>query len=281
MSTGRSFALGLIGFPVGHSRSPAIQNAALQAQGLAGHYDLFAVPPLPDGLTLLRDLLERVRQGEIHGLNVTIPHKQSVIPLLDELTPAARSIGAVNVIYMQAGRLWGDNTDAPGFLADLAKFAPGASGRALVLGAGGGARAVVYALAGHWEVSLAARRLEQAEPFRQLGASRILELAPADLASAGVCELLVNATPLGMHPAVDGCPWPADLPLPYRARIYDLIYNPPQTRLLQRAALSGLACTNGMGMLVEQAALAFERWTGASAPRLVMQAALQRQLLPG
>ncbi len=112
--------LGLIGYPVGHSLSPKIQNAALQASGLQGDYSLF--PVAPDDLQTLKNLMDTVRSGEMTGFNVTIPHKQHVIPLLDDLTPTARAIGAVNVIYRQGNKLIGDNTDAPGFLADLKKF---------------------------------------------------------------------------------------------------------------------------------------------------------------
>ena len=112
--------LGLIGHPLGHSLSPKIHTAALKACGLQGEYSLF--PIAPEDMQGLKDLLTRVRGGEIHGLNVTIPHKQNVIPLLDELTPTAQAIGAVNTISMRNGKLVGDNTDAPGFLADLQNF---------------------------------------------------------------------------------------------------------------------------------------------------------------
>ncbi len=146
--------LGLIGYPVGHSLSPKIQNAALKACGLEGDYSLF--PVAPDDMQTLKTLLGSVRSGEMTGLNVTIPHKQNVIPLLDKLTPTAQAIGSVNIIYRREGKLIGDNTDAPGFLADLNKFlttetrSPSGMIRhgdlnALVLGAGGSARSVVYA----------------------------------------------------------------------------------------------------------------------------------------
>lgn len=111
------FHLGLIGYPLGHSLSPKIHAAALRSCGLAGDYSLF--PVHPDDAQGLRDLLARVRSGELQGLNVTIPHKQNVIPYLDELTSTAESIGAVNTIYLQENKLIGHNTDAPGFLADL------------------------------------------------------------------------------------------------------------------------------------------------------------------
>ena len=151
------FQLGLIGYPLGHSLSPKIHTAALRACGLEGDYSLF--PIAPDDKQGLKDLLNRVRAKEIHGLNVTIPHKQNVIPLLDELTPTAKAVGAVNTIYLREDKLIGDNTDAPGFLSDLKKFLAespspflgeglGVRGKsALVLGAGGSARAVVHDLA--------------------------------------------------------------------------------------------------------------------------------------
>ena len=112
-------ALGLIGYPLGHSLSPQLHNAALKAMDIAGEYHLHPIPPLPEGRADLDALLDRLVSGEIHGLNVTIPHKQTVIPLLDELTASARSIGAVNTIFLRDGKLTGHNTDAPGFLGGL------------------------------------------------------------------------------------------------------------------------------------------------------------------
>ena len=158
--------LGLIGYPLGHSLSPKIHAAALKACGLQGDYSLFPIPP--EDKQGLKDLLARVRTGEMTGLNVTIPHKQNVIPLLDELTPTAKAIGAVNTIYFRENKLIGDNTDAAGFLSDLKKFTGdgklGIGKSVLVLGAGGSARAVVYALLNDsWNVKIAARRIDQAE----------------------------------------------------------------------------------------------------------------------
>ena len=171
------FQLGLIGYPVNHSLSPKIQNAALKACGLEGNYSLF--PIASDDVQALKDLLDRVRSGEITGLNVTIPHKQNVIQFLDELTVTADSIGAVNTIYLSNHKLVGDNTDAPGFLADLKNFltlecgsklshmqelVPTLQKNAIILGAGGSARAVLYALVNDgWNVTIAARRIERAQ----------------------------------------------------------------------------------------------------------------------
>ena len=186
--------LGLIGYPLGHSLSPKIHAAALESCGLQGDYSLF--PIHPDDQQGLKELLARVRSGEITGLNVTIPHKQNVFSLLDELTPTAQDIGAVNTISMRNGRLTGDNTDAPGFLADLEEFlgnrdlGNGGQKATLVLGAGGSARAVVYALVNDdWNVTVAARRFEQAEelvPNSQSNAQHTMHypnLQPSDFNS--------------------------------------------------------------------------------------------------
>ncbi len=152
--------LGLIGYPLGHSLSPKIHGAALKACGLNGNYSLF--PIAPDDKQGLKDLLGRIRSGEITGLNVTIPHKQNVIEFMDELTPTAQAIGAVNTIYMRENKLIGENTDALGFLTDLSRVWTSSiieHHSALILGAGGSARAVVYALLNDgWNVTIAARQ---------------------------------------------------------------------------------------------------------------------------
>lgn len=267
-----NYSLGLLGFPLGHSLSPLLHQAALQASGLSGEYALYPVPPLPGGSRGLSALLDRLRQGELQGLNVTIPHKQSVLPLIDHVTATARSIGAVNTLYCdESGRLSGENTDAPGFLADLDRQFPAFTNKkALILGAGGAARAVVYALAkAGWQVHVAARRPDQAgtlaSSFVSLCGSNItfsaMDRAALQLHSAG-CSLIVNTTPSGMSPDVRANPWPADTALPAQACVYDLVYNPPETELVRTARDGGLPACNGLGMLVEQAALSFEIWTG-------------------
>ena len=261
------FALGLVGWPVAGSLSPALHSAALKACGQSGEYRLYPAPPLPAGRAILQTLLDLLRNGELHGLNVTIPHKQTLLPLLDELTPAAQAIGAVNTLWAEDGRLYGDNTDAPGFLADLAgqlKNLPAYPKKALVLGAGGAARAVVYALLhSGWEVRLAARRLEQAQ---QLAADFPALAGVTELSSiAGDESLIVNASAAGMLPHPDTSPWPAGLILPERAFVYDLVYKPVLTRLMQQASQAGLPNCNGLGMLTHQAALAFQRWSGCPA----------------
>ena len=276
------FKLGLIGYPLSHSLSPKIHTAALQSCHLEGEYSLF--PIHPDDKQGLKNLLNRVRSGEIRGFNVTIPHKQNVIPFLDELTPTAESIGAVNTIYLRNAKLIGDNTDAPGFLADLKllidsstfNFQPSA----LVLGAGGSARAVVYALLNDgWNVILAARRMEQAnELAKQFKNVKIIEFNLQTFQLSNV-KLIVNTTPLGMTPNIDQFPWPENLPFPKNAAIYDLVYNPRETKLVREARLQGLKATTGLGMLIEQAALAFETWTSCNPSRDIMFMSVEQFLL--
>jgi shikimate dehydrogenase len=280
-----NYSLGLIGYPLGHSLSPVLHQTALAEAGLKGEYELFPILPLPDGISDLEDLINRMRAGEIQGLNVTIPHKQSVLPLVDELTPSAAAMGAVNTLVMQSGKLVGDNTDAPGFWADLSHLPIQKAETALVLGAGGAARAVVYALLTlGWQVRITDLRPEQAESLRahfctQNPASsklEVIELTPKAIEQTGLrSDLIVNTTPMGMHPNVDNCAWPEGIPLPERACIYDVVYNPMETKFLKLASAAGLPCRNGLGMLVEQAALSFERWTGFSPSRSRMLEAVR------
>ncbi len=274
--------LGLIGYPVSHSLSPKIQNAALNACGLEGDYSLFAI--LPDYKQGLKVLLDRVRVGEITGLNVTIPHKQNVIEFLDELTPIAKAIGAVNIIYLRDRTLIGDNTDAAGFLADLKKFLAGTQSNienpksAIVLGAGGSARSVVYALLqDDWQITIATRRLEQAQQLAQSFSDhelRIADFKPATFQLSNL-QLIVNTTPLGMTPNVDQSPLPDNISLEKHTMIYDLVYNPRETKLVRDACTQGLHAITGLGMLIEQAALGFELWTGRKLPIEIFRNAVE------
>ena len=305
-----TFALGLTGWPLTYSLSPAIHTAALNALHLEGEYRLFPVPPLPAGREAMLNLLERLRSGELEGLNVTIPHKQVVLECLDELTPLVKAVGAANLIYRRGMRLVGDNTDVIGFLADLKRVAPSlplsrrqaaaVRPHVLILGAGGAARAAAYGLAGlGWRVTIAARRIEQAAKLaddlcnstRPAQANAIYLTARADLhpsifdLAPGLnlitgLDLVVNATPAGMLSHEDENAWPEALPLPGGAFIYDMVYVPRETAMVRRARSAGLGAANGSGMLVEQAAAAFELWTGRKAPRGVMRRAFFQNLSP-
>jgi shikimate dehydrogenase len=271
-------SLGLSGYPLGHSYSPVMQNAALAASGIHGDYRLYPIPPLAEGNWGFEKLIQSIRNGELSGLNITIPYKLSVQNLVDRLTPLATHIGAVNVLYMDGSELIGDNTDCPAFLSDLENsfyFEESSNHNALVLGAGGSARAVVYALHQEgWNVQIAARREEQAkELINNLGIPNVqtLRLDKGELSILREIHLIVNATPVGMSPNSGLSPWPDGLQLPENAAVYDLIYNPAETRLMKNARKAGLDAVNGLGMLVEQAALSFEIWTGVMAPRDVMR----------
>jgi len=275
----QSFKLGLIGFPLGHSLSPKIHTAALRTCGLQGDYSLFSI--LPEDTQGLHDLLTRVRTGEIHGLNVTIPHKQNVISLLDELTPTAKAIGAVNTIYLRENKLIGDNTDAAGFLSDLKRFVNRETSRqvnrsALVLGAGGSARAVVYALLNDdWNVNLASRRIEQAQQLSQSFPNYHLPITNFTDLRPSTFDLIINTTPLGMSPNIETSPLPENTVLSKSAFVYDLVYNPRETKLVKDARAQGLQATTGLGMLIEQAALAFELWTSHTPPREILHTAVE------
>ena len=272
---------GLIGWPVEHSQSPAMHNAAFAAAGLDGRYVLLPVAP-----ERIAEAVIGLRALGFRGANVTVPHKQAVIPFLDALTPEARAIGAVNTIVVQKdGALLGTNTDAAGFWEDLRAqnviLSP--TEKTMVLGAGGSARAVVYALASHdIPVQVLARRPEQATNLvtslqehlpatAQLSAHawpQIRQLAPQT-------RLIVNCTPVGMSPHTNATPWPDALPFLPQHIVYDLIYNPRQTVLMAQARAAGARAHHGLGMLVRQGARAWTLWTGQTAPVAVMQAALQ------
>jgi shikimate dehydrogenase len=273
--------VGLIGWPVEHSVSPAMHNAAFEVMGLSGHYTLLRTPPdrVEAGLA---DLKAR----GYRGANVTVPHKQAVMPYLDKMDDAAHAIGAVNTIVVEGDKLLGYNTDAGGFVSALrdAGFEP-AGRHALVLGAGGASRAVVYALArGGCVVTIhnrtegraaeLCRRMQDAAPHASvtwIPAGTGL----ADLPLAAY-DLLVNTTPVGMWPKTDASPWPESLPMPGHWTVYDLVYNPVETRLLAQASAAGATTIGGLGMLVHQGALAFKLWTGQMPPTEIMHAAAER-----
>ncbi|MCH7610054.1 MAG: shikimate dehydrogenase [Chloroflexi bacterium] len=272
----------LLGAPVAHSFSPTIQNAAFKEADLDWRYQALEIAPGNLGATLAR-----MREEGWPGANVTIPFKEAVSPLLDEIDPSADRTSAVNTIVNNNGHLVGHNTDLRGFMTDLkAHWQVPSAGPSLILGAGGAARAVAFGLAGEGlDLTFIARssgRAERlAEDVRRGGAADVATLPWAReffVNSSSQCILVVNATPLGMMPNIRKSPWPDDLPLPPDAFVYDLVYSPPETRLVQQAHQSGIEAVSGAGMLLEQAALSFELWTGQTAPRERMRAALGKAL---
>ncbi|MBE2233305.1 MAG: shikimate dehydrogenase [Anaerolinea sp.] len=387
-----TFLTGLLGYPLGHSISPAMHNAAFQALGLDGRYDALPTPPEE-----LAEMVRGLAAAGYRGVNVTIPHKQAVMPLLDELSDAARAIGAVNTIvvdlvtespvneihrltpqrplrawgaetsepvneihrltpqrplrawgaetpepvneihrltpqrplrawemdipasssspapegasyvqpgisipgvpppspapegasYVQPGIsipgvraiLRGDNTDWLGFLYPLDARGFDLAGKsALLLGAGGSARAVVYALVQRGLAHLTiwartpARAAELAAHAQTLAPSLTIHPFPHSPINHSP-DLIINTTPLGMWPHVDASPWPADLPIPAGALVYDLVYRPERTLFLRQAEAAGCQTQGGLEMLAVQGAAAFELWTGQKPPLQVMLAA--------
>jgi shikimate dehydrogenase len=263
----------LLGHPVEHSLSPTIHNTAFQAQGVNAIYVAMPVRPaaLTDGVAGLRAL-------QFLGANVTVPHKEAVRPLLDNVSERAAAVGAVNTIVRDGDALCGDNTDVEGFLTPL-RDAVGdtlAGAPMLIFGAGGAARAVVYGLLDHYapeRLTLVARRPEQAEALAAdldgYDPQDALRTTTFDDAASAVqsSRLLVNATPLGMAPETDGTPWPNADDFGNDQVAYDLVYNPEETRFLRDAAACGATTIGGLDMLVEQAAASYRQWTGREMPR--------------
>lgn len=257
---GKTLKAAVVGFPVSHSLSPAIHSHWIKQYELQGSYDAREIPPEH----LKESLLHMMEEGYT-GFNITIPHKQSVMALCDELDDAARAIGAVNTLAAGGdGGLRGYNTDAYGFIENIRDAAPGfdfAAGAALVLGAGGAARAIVHGLLRHGakDIRIANRTHERAEKLaRDFG----VEEAACGTGAAGLKDvaLLVNTTPLGMkgQPPLD---FDVSL-LPPDTVVNDIVYNPGETQLLKDAAGRSLKTIDGLGMLLHQAARAFEIWTG-------------------
>ncbi len=247
-----------------------MHNAAFEVLGLDWQYIL-----LPAPLDQLEAVVSRIRSGELSGTNVTIPHKQAVMPFLDEIDLAAQAVGAVNTIVRRDERLIGFNTDTVGFKRALLKTGVLIENQpCAVLGAGGSARAVVYVLqelGAH--VTVYARDVTKARVLSS-EAHALGEVANMDSAM----RLIVNTTPVGLSPLVDASPWPADVALPPNALVFDLLNNPPRTRLMQQAEAQGLRTVNGWGMLVYQGAAAFRLWTGVEPPVDVMMAALRESM---
>ncbi len=249
------FKLGILGCPVQHSRSPAMQHAALAAAGLEGRYEKIEVAPAD-----LPRVVASLEANGFTGVNVTLPHKQAVLPLLDEVDAVAREIGAVNTVCVREGRLFGTNTDAEGLVRSIRAAGVELQGvRVLVLGAGGAARAATTGLhqAGAL-VRASARRIEAARALPHAEA-----VAWNDQDAWADTELLVQATSATMgHGAdafVDGLPLDR---LSADAAVVDLVYTPLDTALLRAARTRGVRTIDGLGMLVHQGALAFEHWTG-------------------
>lgn len=265
------YLYGIIGHPLEHSLSPALHNWGFARTGWPAAYYRWPVPPAGLG-----EMIRACRALPIHGLSVTLPHKQAVMPLLDTLTPAAREVGAVNTLYWEEGRLVGHNTDLAGFLAPLRALSA-LPDSALVLGAGGAARAALAGLRALelGKVGVCARSPGKAQALaRDFG----VEFVPWEERAQHTARLLVNATPLGLHGELaTASPWPA---FAGRGIAYDLVYNPLETRFLRDAHAAGWQTLDGLDMLVAQGVEQFRLWTGHTLENAAARAALLPLLAP-
>jgi len=259
---------GVVGNPIGHSLSPVLQNAGFQARKMDAVFLPFLVHDL-------RDFLGGVQPLRIAGFSVTLPHKQAILRHLDDCDPMAAAIGAANTVVVRGGgKLYGYNTDYVGVLRALERRIPLRGSRALIFGAGGAARAVAFALAESGaSVCVCARREQAAKALARAVGGEVVERARLQ---REFFDAIVNATPVGMHPAADRSPLGAR-ELNCRL-VFDLIYRPRVTRLMQLAALRGIETVPGVEMFVAQGTAQWEIWTGERAPVEVMRRAVLRAL---
>ncbi len=265
--------IGLIGHPIKHSYSPFIHNVAAQLKNIDYIYLPFDV--VADNLA---NALKGVVAFGFSGLNVTIPHKEKIIKYLDDLSEEAAMIGAVNTIVNEHGKLKGYNTDINGILESLTEFKDLIIGsKVCVIGAGGGARAVIYTLIRHFkpeQITIINRTIQRADTLHNYFSEKMRfdNLKTADLFPPELIEtfhsskLIVNSTPVGMFPDVDDSPTNLKESFHKDQLVFDMIYNPTETKLLNLAKQQGAATLGGLKMLVHQAAKSFELWTGEEPP---------------
>lgn len=285
--TGKTTIVGLIGSPVSHSVSPPMHNAAFAELGIDWAY--IPIPVSPEPASRIEEAVLGLRALGLRGSNVTVPHKQNVIPFMDRVSTAVEAIGAVNTIRVEEdGTFYGDNTDAPGFIRDLRDHQVDVVGKdALILGAGGSARAIVFGLAdaGCSSITILNRTRAKADEL----ASTMQQFfpncqitsgdAPNDIRQyAPRADCIINTTSLGMTPNIKTTPWDESISFRSGQVVYDLVYNPAQTRFLQKASNDGAQAINGLGMLVWQGAISLEIWTGLDAPSEVMFTAVKEAM---
>lgn len=260
--SGETRIYGVIADPVAHSLSPALHNRAFRHKRVDACYLPFRVAP-----ERLSDFFEMAEALPVSGFSVTIPHKQRVMRRLDAVDELARRIGAVNTVYRKQGRWLGTNTDALGVTAPLERKLKLARKSALVVGTGGAARAAVFSLVDRGaRVTVAGRSPDKASRLARAAGA---ESTPLD--ALGRYDILVQTTPVGMHPNVEGNLFPDDVPAEV---VFDMVYNPLETALLRRARELGRETIEGLEMFIEQAAAQFELWTAETAPREIMRQAV-------
>lgn len=271
--------LGIIGYPIGHSLSPHMHNAVIDALNL--DYTYIAMPVKPEDI---EEAVLGLRALQFRGVNVTIPHKISIMKFLDQIDASAEAIGAVNTVVNQEGVLTGYNTDYIGFIAPLKQMQVViADQNAIILGAGGAARAVLWGLIREKvrNITVIGRNMEKLNALRaQYKRYFTIEVLdwndPIYEQRLQTAALIVNTTPLGMHPQVDACPQINWSCVNKKAVAYDLIYTPGVTQFLAKAKANGNVILNGESMLVEQGAAAFKIWTEKEAVTSVMHEVLRK-----
>ena len=291
MINGTTRLVGLIGWPVAHSLSPAMHNAAFRHLGMDWKY-----VPLPVHKSSIRAAIQGLAALGFAGANVTVPHKTAVMTHLEDLSEAAKKIGAVNTLIVREKddnirSLTGTNTDSTGFIRSLQRAnIPVADERVVVCGAGGAARAVVFGLlhAGVGQVFILNRSIEAAQQmakqFSSIARGRICVLPATDetvIESTRCASLLINATPVGMSPHVEASIWPDGKRMPAELAVFDLVYAHRETRLLKQAKACCAQALDGLSMLIEQGAEAFTLWTGQPAPITVMRQTCEYQIQGG
>lgn len=285
----RTRFISLLGYPLGHSLSPEIHNTALQHQQINMVYLCMEVHP-----DNLRKAIDGFRAARFVGSNVTIPHKQAVFDIVDELSDQARAVGAVNTIvsrFDSAGEvvsLYGDNTDIRGFLDPMAAYAEVLKHAPMVVfGAGGAARAVIYALLTEYapeSLTIVARNAAKADQLardlRDYDARGGLAVSAFEDAASAVqnSRLVVNATPLGMHGNPTATPWGHARDLGPHQLVYDLIYNPQKTKFMVDAGRRGAKTLGGLDMLIRQAAASYRQWTDVEMPLDIVEKAVLKVL---
>ncbi|MBN1935061.1 MAG: shikimate dehydrogenase [Anaerolineae bacterium] len=289
MITAETKLVGVMGWPIKHSLSPQMHNAAFDALGLNWRYVAFPVQPGQVGAAIAG-----LKALGFWGCNVTMPHKEAAIPHLNDIPDRVRGFGAVNtLIFHRDGEICtvsGDNTDVPGFILPLRQrgFEPQGK-RVLVIGAGGGARGVIYSLceAGAsrvWVLNRTSARatalVDDLAPLIEQTQLSAGALIPESLIEqARQADLLINTTTVGMWPHTDTSIWPDDAPVPSHLAVCDLVYRPIETRLLRQTKQSGALAIDGLGMLIAQGALSFQMWTGQWPPEEVMRKACEQILM--
>jgi 3-dehydroquinate dehydratase/shikimate dehydrogenase len=264
----QSRVYGVVADPVAHSKSPLIHNKAFHARRVDSVYVPFRV-----AAAQLGDWMKFAAGMPVAGFSVTLPHKQKIIRYLDAIEPLAKRIGAVNTVWRKAGKWRGTNTDVDGILKPLANHLRLAHANVLLAGYGGAARAAAFALkdAGA-AVTITGRNLERGRVLAAAVDGRVLSIADA---SKQRFDVVLNSTSVGMHPNVEECLFPDEIP---GRVVFDMVYNPHETELLARAKKQGCTVIHGCEMFLEQAAQQFEIWTGETAPRAVMREAFEQHI---